>query len=80
MFSPKEREILLGAKWVGPTILQRLEDIGLGSLKELSHANAETITRLLAAELQTTCWKNSPQARMAIENAIEAARQNDGSG
>lgn len=71
----RERDILLAAKGVGPKVVERLEQLGYQTLSQLAQANAGDITRQLAAMLGTTCWRNSPQARAAITNAIEAARQ-----
>ncbi|MDO5612663.1 MAG: hypothetical protein Q4G14_05400 [Paracoccus sp. (in: a-proteobacteria)] len=73
-FAPGERQVLPGAKFVGPMVVQRLEEAGFCGLASLAKADAETICRGTAAALGTTCWANSPQARRAVENAIAAAR------
>jgi hypothetical protein len=72
-FSVDERALLLAVKGVGPTVVDRLEQIGFDSLDTLSAANVDDIVKQIAAMLGTTCWKNSPQARAAIAGAIAAA-------
>jgi predicted RecB family nuclease len=74
-FSADERAALLAVKGVGPTVVDRLEQIGFDSLETLAAANMDGIVEQIAAMLGTTCWKNSPQARAAISGAIAAARQ-----
>ena len=73
-FAPAERDALLAARGVGPTVIARLEQIGYGSLAELATATPEDVTRQVAAMLGATCWRNSPQARAAIAAAIAVAR------
>ncbi len=73
-FAPAERDALLAAKGVGPTVVARLEQVGYGSLAELATATPEDVTGQVAAMLGTTCWRNSPQARAAIAAAIAVAR------
>ena len=77
-FSADERAVLLAVKGVGPTVVDRLEQIGFDSLDTLATANMDGIVKQIAAMLGTTCWKNSPQARAAIDGAIAAARQATG--
>ncbi len=73
-FSPSERQALLGVKGVGPTVVARLEQLGFASLAALAAADAPTITAQAAAMLGASCWKNSPQARAAIQGAIALAQ------
>ncbi|SEI67633.1 hypothetical protein SAMN05216201_101461 [Pseudomonas linyingensis] len=73
-FSPEERKALLGVKGVGPTVVARLEQIGFASLVQLSEANALDIVSEASAIVGSTCWKNSPQARAAIQAAIALAK------
>ncbi len=73
-FSADDRATLLAVKGVGPTVVERLEQIGFDSLDTLGDASVEGIVRQIAAMLGTTCWKNSPQARAAIAGAIAAAQ------
>ena len=74
-FNEEEREILLSLKGVGPTVIKRFEEIGISSFKELKEYSVEEIADRVADMLRTTCWKNSPQARSAISNAIEVAKE-----
>ncbi|MDR2195417.1 MAG: hypothetical protein LBE50_02280 [Gallionellaceae bacterium] len=73
-FPADERNALLGVKGVGPTVVARLEQMGYSSLAHLSKANALDIVSEASAMLGSTCWKNSPQARAAIQSAILLAR------
>ncbi len=72
-FSADDHATLLAVKGVGPSVIERLEQIGFDSLDTLAEANVEGIVGQIAAMLGTTCWKNSPQARAAIAGAIAAA-------
>jgi hypothetical protein len=73
-FNAAERAQLLALKGVGPTVVLRLEQLGYHSLSELALAEAAHITQEAAQLLGGSCWKNSPQARKAIQAAIDAAR------
>lgn len=74
-FNEEEKQRLLSVKGVGPTVIQRFEEIGISSFKELREYSVEEIANRVADMLRTTCWKNSPQARAAIKSAIEIAKQ-----
>jgi predicted RecB family nuclease len=74
-FSEVERKALLGVKGVGPTVIKRLEEMGVSSLRELSLCNTHDIITYTANALGSTCWKNSPQAKAAINNALIFAKQ-----
>jgi nucleotidyltransferase/DNA polymerase involved in DNA repair len=74
-FSKEEREALLQLHGVGPTVLQRFEEIGINSLHVLRQYKAEDIADMVANMLNTTCWKNSPQAKNAINSAIDLANK-----
>ncbi|CAK9888526.1 MULTISPECIES: Pathogenicity locus [Pseudomonas] len=76
-FSPAERVALLAVKGVGPTVVDRLEQLGFHSLAQLSQADALDIVTQAAALVGSSCWKNSPQARAAIQAAIARARSAD---
>ena len=76
-FPLDERRALLTVKGVGPTVVARLEQMGIESLAHLAKANALDIVSTAAAIVGSTCWKNSPQARAAIEAAIAFARSRD---
>ena len=73
-FSNTERDALLALKGVGPTVVQRLEQMGFNSLRQLAEAEALDIVSTAASLVGSSCWKNSPQARAAIEAAIDLAR------
>lgn len=74
-FKKTDRELLLDVKGVGPKVIERLEQLGFSSLSDLAAANSREITQWVSEELGATCWRNSPQARAAIDAAILAARR-----
>lgn len=73
-FPPEERKALLSVKGVGPAVVARLEQMGFESLADLSKANALDIVSQASAIVGSTCWRNSPQARTAIQAAIALAQ------
>ena len=73
-FSLEERTALLALKGVGPTVITRLEQMGIESMDELAKAEVGDILAQASAALGSTCWKNSPQARAAIQAAIAMAK------
>lgn len=73
-FSPDERQALLAVKGVGPTVVGRLEQMGFDSLAQLREADALDIVTQASALVGSSCWKNSPQARAAIQAAIALAK------
>ncbi|KKD01118.1 hypothetical protein [Photobacterium halotolerans] len=74
-FSDRERELLLAVKGVGPTVIKRFEEIGINTLSDLATYQVDDIAEMVASMLRTTCWKNSPQAKAAIEAAILCAKE-----
>ncbi|WP_340677984.1 helix-hairpin-helix domain-containing protein [Paraglaciecola sp.] len=72
-FNLEEKQALLSLKGVGPTVVKRFEEIGIISFEELKQYRAEDIAEMVASMLNTTCWKNSPQAKSAINAAIQLA-------
>ncbi|MBF2952910.1 helix-hairpin-helix domain-containing protein [Pseudomonas aeruginosa] len=70
-FSTAERTALLALKGVGPTVLQRLEQMGLDSFVRLRDSDAASILAQGAALTGSSCWKNSPQARAAIVAVLQ---------
>jgi len=58
-FSQDERAPLLSVKGIGPTIVQRLEQLGFSSLAELAVADVGEIVSSAAALVGSSCWKNS---------------------
>ncbi len=77
-FSEAEKKQLLGAKFVGETVIKRLEQMGIDSLAQLADTPAEVILQKGSELTGTSCWQNSPQAKQAIANAIAAAKNHDG--
>ena len=73
-FSQEERRALLALKGVGPTVITRLEQLGIESLAHLARENTLDIVSRASALVGSSCWKNSPQARAAIQAAIGLAR------
>ena len=73
-FPIEERKALLALKGVGPTVIARLEQMGFESLLHLSKADALDIGSTASAITGSSCWKNSPQARAAIQAAISLAK------
>ena len=57
---------------VGPTVIQRFEEIGISSFQELKKYEVDDVAEMVASMLHTTCWKNSPQAK---NSAISLARE-----
>lgn len=77
-FSAQEKQLLLSVKGVGPTVVNRLEQLGFTTLAQLGEADALDIVTQASALVGSTCWKNSPQARAAIQAAIAKAKEGDG--
>lgn len=75
-FSPEECAALLKVKGVGSTVVARLEQLGITSLAQLAAADALHIVTQASALVGSSCWKNSPQARAAIQAAIAMAKGN----
>ena len=73
-FPLEERDALLALKGMGPADVQRLEQMGIASLRELAAAKPSEIVASAAGLTGSSCWKNSPQARAAIQSAVDFAR------
>ena len=69
-FSEEEKRSLLSQKGIGATILKRLEEMGLDDVKILAVTSPDFILQRGAEITGSTCWRNSPQARKAIETAV----------
>ena len=69
-----EKRSLLSEKGIGATILKRLEEMGLDDVKILATTNPDFILQRGAEITGSTCWRNSPQARKAIEIAVNWAK------
>ncbi|RXK14529.1 Pathogenicity locus [Halarcobacter mediterraneus] len=74
-FIKEEKEKLLQVKFVGETVIKRFEQAGINSLEQLSKSSVEEITDIVSDILNSTCWKNSPQAKKAVQNAIDFAKE-----
>lgn len=73
-FPLEERDALLALKGMGPAVVQRLEQMGIASLRQLAAAKPSEIVASAAGLTGSSCWKNSPQARAAIQSAVDFAR------
>ena len=74
-FSEEEKRSLLSQKGIGATILKRLEEMGLDDVKILAETSPNFILQRGAEITGSTCWRNSPQARKAIETAVNWAKE-----
>ena len=73
-FSEEEKRSLLSEKGIGATILKRLTEMGLDDVKILAVTSPDFIIQRGAEITGSTCWRNSPQARKAIETAVNWAK------
>ena len=73
-FSEDEKRSLLSQKGIGATILKRLDEMGLDDVKILAETSPNFILQRGAEITGSTCWRNSPQARKAIETAVNWAK------
>ena len=65
-FNDIEKQSLLAQKGIGPTVLKCLTEMGL---------DPDFILQRGAEITGSTCWRNSPQARKAIETAVNWAKE-----
>ena len=75
MFSQEETQSLLAEKGIGKTVLQRLQQMGLDDVDKLAAADVDDMLQQGAALTGSTCWKNSPQARAAMQAAVDWAKR-----
>ncbi|MBF0932455.1 MAG: recombinase RecA [candidate division SR1 bacterium] len=73
-FTKEEREELLAIKGVGNIFINRLEEMGFGSVEKLKNTSIEQIVTRGAEITGSSCYKNSPQAKNAAQNAILRAQ------
>ena len=73
--SESEKRSLLAQKGIGATILKRLGEMGLDDVKILAATNPDFILQRGAEITGSTCWRNSSQARKAIETAVNWAKE-----
>jgi hypothetical protein len=76
-FSAKEKDELLKLKGVGPTVVARLEQIGIFSFEMLGSQDPLMLTKQISMMIGSTCWHNSPLARNAIKSAVELAKNRE---
>lgn len=69
-FSDSDKTALLALKGVGPTVIQRLEEMGFHDMASLRETTVEEITHMAAQITGSTCWRNSPQAKAAIASVL----------
>mgnify|MGYP000910788574 CR=1 FL=1 len=80
MFSQEETQSLLAEKGIGKTVLQRLQQMGLDDVTKLAAADVGDMLQQGAALTGSTCWKNSPQARAAMQAAVDWAKRRQTAG
>lgn len=71
-FPLTEHNALMALKGIEPTVISRLEQMGIDSFAVLRKANTSDILAQASAAVGSTCWKNSPQASAAIEFAKDS--------
>ena len=74
-FTAEQTASLLAQKGIGNTILQRLQQMGLDDVAALAAADVDDMLQQGAALSGSTCWRNSPQARAAMQAAVTWAQQ-----
>lgn len=74
-FTDEEARSLLAVKGIGKTVLQRLQQMGLDDVATLAAADLDDVLEQGAKLTGSTCWKNSPQARAAMQAAVAWAQQ-----
>ena len=75
MFTPEETQSLLAENGIGKTVLQRLQQMGLDDVAKLAAADVDDMLQQGAALTGSTCWKNSPQSRAAMQAAVSWAKR-----
>ena len=73
-FSEGERAVLLATKGIGPTVVERIEQLGAADFAALAERDPRAMCDAVAVRLGSTCWSNSPQARAAMAAAVAAAK------
>ena len=74
-FTPEQTSALLQWPYVGKTVIQRLQEVGLDDVATLASSDVGEVLEVIAAHLHSSCWKNSPQAKQSINNVIAWAKQ-----
>lgn len=76
-FSESERQQLLELKFVGSKIVDRLEQMQLDSFDKLREVTSDEILNQGVLLTGSICWKNSLQAKTAINNILHLVKQNN---
>ena len=74
-FTSEQTSALLQVPYVGKTVIQRLQEVGLDDVATLASSDVGEVLEIIAAHLHSSCWKNSPQAKQSIHNVIAWAKQ-----
>ena len=74
-FSSEQISELLKLPFVGKTVIQRLQEVGLDDVHTLANSNATEVLEVIVTHLHSSCWKDSPQATQSINNVIAWAKQ-----
>ena len=71
----EQQQSLLAQRGVGATGLTRLQQMGLDDIAKLAATDLDDILQQGAAPSGSPCWRNSPQARAAMQAAVTWAQQ-----
>lgn len=74
-FPELEGTKMLQLKFVGNTVIDRLQQLGFSSLLQLQGADASAVTLEISKMIGSSCWHNSPQARSTIQGIVNLANQ-----
>lgn len=72
-FTESDKQKMLAIKWVGASVIARLEQLGFSELAQLKNETPENLARQVSEMLGSSCWRNSPQARAALQGIIDLA-------
>ncbi|MDE2369138.1 MAG: helix-hairpin-helix domain-containing protein [Burkholderiales bacterium] len=74
-FSEEERTLLLGARGLGPAVIERLEEVGVDSVDRLTRLGAEAAVAAVCAHLGTRAWTNRLRALQRFCRDAEGRRR-----
>lgn len=74
-FSAEDKAALQSLKGVGPTVIKRLEELGYHKLSQLAEVEPSELANRISQRIGATCWRNSPQAKSALEAIVAVARE-----
>lgn len=74
-FDEADKARLLALKGVGPTVVQRLEEIGFTCLADIAGVEPQAINKAVSQMLHASCWANSPMARAAMARVVDLANE-----